>query len=324
MMLKGRARIIALVAIGLSYPPLPVEGRLQARSLGLDDVDLSSVEAFTPKFLPPFLIDGSSSSSSNNNGDENAPDTTCPTIPPDADCTLEYEPVTCNGCPYPNGCLASAALVGVDAIGCLGSPLAIDENGEGTYGELGLSNHPDCPALGDDAADCSVEFVPLECMTEAGHSCIYFSSCTAESAGFEPDNNCQPAEEEGDGGGSSTSVEDEPPPECNYPPSDTDCTLEYEPVTCNGCPYPNYCISEAALEGVEYVACLASPLSIDENGEGTYGELGLSNDPDCPKPNNEAADCTIDFEPLKCDGCIYINACAAESANLMPDECVPL
>jgi hypothetical protein len=221
------------------------------RSLAFEDSHLGSITAFTPEFIPP-LISGANA---------------CPSPPSDADCTLEYEPATCgDGCSYPNACIAVAAL-GVDEIPCVGSPLLFDENRNPVYGVIGLSNDPTCP-LPDAEADCPFEFKPFKC-----GGCIYINDCAAESADFIVDTECQPAE----------STEDTCPP----PPADADCTLEYEPATCNGCPYPNACIAVAALNGIEDISCVASPVQLDNN-ENPVAE----------------ADCPFDFKPLKCGGCI--------------------
>jgi hypothetical protein len=291
----------ALVVLACSYglASLGAEGRLHgssaSRSLAWQDAGLDTVEAYTPVFLPDFI----------------PADEYCPSPPPDTECNLEYEPVTCDGCPYPNACIAAAALPGQDA--CISSPLSIDENGVGTYGELGLSNRPDCPKP-DDAASCSLDFLPVKC-----DGCIFINSCAAQSASFDVESQCEPAD------GSPLIVD--PPPvneSCPAVPLDATCSFSYEPVTCNGCEYSNLCVATAAFGGLNEVGCLGSPLSIDENGVGTYGGLGLSNRPDCPQPD-DAALCSLEFLPLQCNGCVFINVCAAKSANFdVETECVSL
>jgi hypothetical protein len=165
----------------------------------------------------------------------------CPKPSKETICTFEYRPVTCNGCSYPNSCIAAAALGDLTTASCDSKPREKPPTKSPTY-----------------------------------------SPTTA--------------------------------PVCPLPPPGTICTFEYEPLTCNGCPYSNGCIATAALAGQPELMCLGSPMVIDENGP-VYGEIGLSNRQDCPLPEANAP-CTFDFVPLKCDGCIYINSCTATSAKV--------
>jgi hypothetical protein len=262
-----------------------VESRLHdpefSRSLAFEGEDLDSITAFSPDFIPAFISaeDG------------------CPPPPSDANCTLEYVPITCNKCPYSHSCLAEAALEDLDTVECLIAPSTPDGP---EYGELGLPNDPICP-LPDDDAPCTYDFVPLKC-----NGCIYINSCAAESANFTM-GDCVPADETEDS--------------CPLPPADADCPLEYVPTTCNDCPYPNICLAQAAFAGQsDDISCLIAPATPDGP---LYGELGLPNDPSCRVPDDDAP-CSFDFVPFKCDGCIYINDCAAESANLTIAECTSL
>jgi hypothetical protein len=133
-----------------------VESRLHdpefSRSLAFEGEDVESVTAFSPNFIPAFISaeDG------------------CPPHPSDANCTLEYVPITCNKCPYSHSCLADAALEDLDTFECLIAPSTPDGP---EYGELGLPNDPACP-LPDDDAPCTFDFVPLKC-----NGCIYILRC---------------------------------------------------------------------------------------------------------------------------------------------------
>jgi hypothetical protein len=280
--------LAALSTVGLVFRG--IDGRLHdpdgSRSLAFDDVDLASVVAFTPQFMPEFI------------SEEDSLTKTCPSLPPGTKCTFVYEPVTCDGCAYPNFCYSTAASGEDDFEGCLASPLSIDENGVGTYGDFGLSNRRDCP-LPDDSATCSLDFMPVKC-----DGCMFINACAAKSAKFDVEKECEPA--------------------CPSPPPMANCTLEYEPARCNECQYSNMCLAgEAWISvGAQQIGCVGSPQSLDENGDIIYGEIGLSNDPDCPLPSVDA-DCPFDFEPLKCDGCIYINDCAAKAARFdVVKDCV--
>ena len=93
---------------------------------------------------------------------------------------------------------------------------------------------------------------------------------------------------------------------CPQPKPDAICTKEYKPVVCDGCEYANGCLAGAAGFKAEQCAPKAA-----EDGKKT-----------CPTPKPDVV-CTMEYAPVKCDGCVYPNACAAGAAGFKKEQCVP-
>jgi hypothetical protein len=84
------------------------------------------------------------------------------------------------------------------------------------------------------------------------------------------------------------------------------CTKEYKPVICEGCEYANACIAGAA--GFKAEQCT---LKAEADAKKV-----------CPTPAANFV-CTMEYAPVKCDGCLYPNACTAGAAGFTKEQCVP-
>jgi hypothetical protein len=95
-----------------------------------------------------------------------------------------------------------------------------------------------CPQPAPDRV-CTKEYQPVLCK-----GCRYANACVAASAGFRADD-ClteDPAKSE---------------KKCPDPAPGIICTMEYAPVLCDGCKYPNGCVAGAA--GYKKEQCVPDP-----------------------------------------------------------------
>ena len=93
---------------------------------------------------------------------------------------------------------------------------------------------------------------------------------------------------------------------CPTPKPDVACTKDFKPVVCDGCEYANACVAGAA--GFKAEQC-APKAEADAKKA-------------CPTPAANYI-CTMEYAPVKCDGCVYPNACAAGAAGFKKEQCVP-
>jgi hypothetical protein len=93
---------------------------------------------------------------------------------------------------------------------------------------------------------------------------------------------------------------------CPTPKPDVICTKEYRPVVCDGCEYANACIAGAA--GFKAEQCV---LKAAEDAKKS-----------CPTPSPNFI-CPMEYAPVKCDGCLYPNACTAGAAGFTKEQCAP-
>jgi hypothetical protein len=144
--------------------------------------------------------------------------------------------------------------------------------------------------------------------------CYYQNACLAETVNFYVERDCKPLP-----------VFE---PTCPLPPRSASfsCTLEYQPVKCNGCEYANECLAKAALRSRHDVKCVQPEPLFDKDGNRIYGQLGQPNDPElCYYGPDIRRVCPADFTPLKCNGCIFINSCLANSHGYDADrDCISL
>jgi hypothetical protein len=89
----------------------------------------------------------------------------CPQVPDRTPCTLNYLPLSCNGCVYDNSCLAKAAGF--------------------SEGQCQQVRRGSCPT-GPGGTPCPLNYAPVSC-----DGCEYANSCSAKAAGF-PESQCQP------------------------------------------------------------------------------------------------------------------------------------
>lgn len=95
-----------------------------------------------------------------------------------------------------------------------------------------------CPQPKPDR-DCTKEYQPVVC---AG--CRYANGCVATSAGFQVDQCLMEDPVKGE-------------KKCPDPAPGIICTMEYAPVLCDGCRYPNACVAGAA--GFKKEQCKEDP-----------------------------------------------------------------
>jgi hypothetical protein len=95
---------------------------------------------------------------------------------------------------------------------------------------------------------------------------------------------------------------------CPDPSPGQACTFMYEPVDCDGCVYSNLCRAVAA--GLPRSSCQ------DQQSNQQSSTAGTS----CPDPSPDRA-CTMMYEPVSCDGCVYSNLCRALAAGLPRSSC---
>lgn len=93
---------------------------------------------------------------------------------------------------------------------------------------------------------------------------------------------------------------------CPTPDPSVICTKEYKPVVCDGCAYANSCIAGAA--GFKAEQCVSK-------AEADAKKV-------CPDPAPGIV-CTMEYAPVKCDGCLYPNSCTAGAAGFTKEQCVP-
>jgi len=93
---------------------------------------------------------------------------------------------------------------------------------------------------------------------------------------------------------------------CPPPKADVACTKDYKPVVCGGCEYANACFAGAA--GFKAEQCAPKTA---EDAKKT-----------CPTPSPNFV-CTMEYAPVKCDGCLYPNACTAGAAGFTKEQCAP-
>lgn len=215
---------------------------------------------------------------------------TCPKVPDGTACTLNYDPVTCDGdCVYDNSCLSDAAgatgcasttcpnpdanvacTADYDPVICPGGCIYSNDCLAKAAGITDTCS-PLCPDPAEGVA-CTADYAPVLC---PGGSCQYSNSCLAEAAGF---TDCAPITTVNVAASGCPTIDGE-----------VACTLEFAPVTCDGdCEYDNSCLAEAA---------------------------GATNCQEaCPVPDSSVA-CTREYAPVACGGtrwCLYDNFCLAE------------
>ena len=93
---------------------------------------------------------------------------------------------------------------------------------------------------------------------------------------------------------------------CPPPKADVACTKDFKPVLCEGCEYANACIAGAA--GFKAEQCT---LKAAEDAKKA-----------CPTPSPNFV-CTMEYAPVKCDGCLYPNGCTAGAAGFTKEQCAP-
>lgn len=232
---------------------------------------------------------------------------TCPTISGEVVCTLDFNPVTCDGgCEYDNLCLANAA----GATGCAGSCPVPDPNVACTSewapvacggtrwclydnlctalaaGQQEVDCVRDCPTNTNGAVACTTEVDPYFC-----GGCLYSNQCETQaawvtSAGL-PESSC-------------VAINTLPfvAQACPKVPGDIACVLNYSPQTCDhDCRYDNECLAQAA------------------------GAAGCKDS--CPLSDSNVL-CTREYEPVICNGCVYNNNCLATAANFATTDCTPI
>ena len=148
----------------------------------------------------------------------------CPRMRPGMACIEIFQPVVCNGCPYPNSCFAGAAgfsegdcvsvaeeppLIPPGHCECVGESCNCNANPSPSVSPTGCvcsgmscncdfahpePNHCVCNEDGSDCncsyTSCAMPMIDPLCLPEAGvsflcGSCLYVTSCDAESAGID-------------------------------------------------------------------------------------------------------------------------------------------